>query len=66
MSRKELQDKSELSDRKSFVQNYIKPAMEEELIEYTIPEKPKQPFAKIQAYKKRKGVQEISVKNNLG
>ncbi|MEX0720604.1 MAG: hypothetical protein WD059_08050 [Balneolaceae bacterium] len=40
MSRKELQGKSGLSERKSFVQNYMEPAMEGELIEYTIPEKP--------------------------
>src|SRR5699024_9926890 len=40
MSRQELQDVLELSDRKSFINNYIVPAMEAGLIEYTIPEKP--------------------------
>jgi len=58
-SRKELQGKLDLSDRKSFVQNYIEPAMEAGLIEYTIPEKPNSRLQKYRltekgkAYKKK-------------
>jgi len=40
MSRQELQGVLDLADRKSFSNNYIKPAMEYGFIEYTIPEKP--------------------------
>jgi len=40
MSRQDLQNMLELSDRKSFINNYVNPALEVGLIEYTIPEKP--------------------------
>ncbi|MEX0609386.1 MAG: ATP-binding protein, partial [Balneolaceae bacterium] len=54
MSRKELQGKSGLSDRKSFVQNYMEPAMEGGLIEYTIPEKPNSRLQKYRLTEKGK------------
>jgi len=38
--RAELQEKVGLSDRKSFTKNYLNPALEQGLIEMTIPEKP--------------------------
>ncbi|MEX2585459.1 MAG: glycosyltransferase family 4 protein, partial [Balneolaceae bacterium] len=41
MSREELQKKLGLSDRKHFQEKYIRPALEQGVIEYTIPEKPK-------------------------
>lgn len=41
MSREELQMKLGLSDRKHFQEKYIRPALEQGIIEYTIPEKPK-------------------------
>jgi hypothetical protein len=40
MSRKEILDALKLKDRKSLRERYIKPALEMELIEMTIPEKP--------------------------
>lgn len=40
LTRQELQDKLNLKDRKSFVERYLKPALEQGLIEMTIPEKP--------------------------
>ncbi|MEY8715466.1 Fic family protein [Francisella philomiragia] len=40
LTRQELQDKLNLKDRKSFVERYLKPALEQKLIEMTIPEKP--------------------------
>ncbi|MCO5259140.1 MAG: hypothetical protein M9916_03265 [Crocinitomicaceae bacterium] len=39
-SRDELQDMLELKDRENFRLNYLKPALEQELIEMTIPDKP--------------------------
>ena len=40
MSREEIQEKLGLSDKKDYVQNYQKPALEGGLIEMTIPNKP--------------------------
>ena len=40
MSRESLQDALGLSDRKSFRQRYLKPALDEGLIEMTVPHKP--------------------------
>ena len=40
LTRQELQDKLNLKDRKSFVERYLKPALEQNLIEMTIPDKP--------------------------
>ncbi|APC96543.1 Fic family protein [Francisella frigiditurris] len=40
LTRQELQNKLKLKDRKSFVERYLKPALEQKLIEMTIPEKP--------------------------
>jgi len=40
MSRDELQMALGLKDRKSFWKRYLKPALEQGLIEMTIPEKP--------------------------
>jgi len=41
MTRQELQDILELSDRMHFLNNYLKPAFESGAIEMTIPDKPK-------------------------
>ncbi|WP_411961512.1 Fic family protein [Francisella sp. SYW-2] len=40
LTQQPLQDKLMLKDRKSFVERYLKPALEQNLIEMTIPEKP--------------------------
>ncbi|WP_103664999.1 Fic family protein [Gracilimonas amylolytica] len=40
MSREEIQEKMGLLDRKNFRKNYLKPALEAGLIEYTVPDKP--------------------------
>ena len=40
MSREALQAALALQDRKSFRERYIKPALDESLIEMTIPDKP--------------------------
>ncbi len=39
-TRQDLQDKLKLSDRENFRKNYLQSALDEELIELTIPEKP--------------------------
>jgi ATP-dependent DNA helicase RecG len=39
-TRKDLQNRLELSDRENFRKNYLQSALDEELIELTIPEKP--------------------------
>ena len=40
MSREALQAVLDLQDRKSFRERYLKPALQEGLIEYTLPDKP--------------------------
>ena len=39
-TRQDLQDKLKLLDRENFRKNYLQPALDEELVEQTIPEKP--------------------------
>jgi hypothetical protein len=41
MSREELMNALGLDDRKNFRVNYLNPAMQDNLVEYTIPDKPK-------------------------
>lgn len=48
MTRQEIQDKLNLSDRKNFIMNYLQPALEVEVIEMTIPDNPR---SSIQRYK---------------
>lgn len=48
MSRDEIQAACELKDRKSFVARYLKPALDVEVIEMTIPEKPR---SRLQPYR---------------
>jgi len=40
INRKEIQDKLNLNDRMNFMKNYLKPAIEQGIIEMTIPDKP--------------------------
>lgn len=40
MNRQELQEMMGLADRKNFGENYLEPALQQGLIEYTIPGKP--------------------------
>ncbi len=46
MSRSELMNKLHLNDEKNFRQNYIQAALQQNLIERTIPEKPNTPRQK--------------------
>jgi Fic family protein len=48
MSREQLQQQLGLADRKSFRQAYLQPALEQELIEMTLPDKPQ---SKLQRYR---------------
>jgi Fic family protein len=48
MSREQLQQQLGLADRKSFRQAYLQPALEQELIEMTLPDKPQ---SKLQQYR---------------
>lgn len=41
MSREELQEQGGLKDRKSFTARYLKPALEQGLVEMTKPDKPR-------------------------
>lgn len=50
MLREEIQEKLGLKDRKSFIQRYLKPALEAGLIEMTIPDKP---TSRLQRYRRR-------------
>lgn len=49
MSRVEIQENLNLSDKKNFVMNYLQPALELGLIEMTIPDKPN---SRLQRYRK--------------
>ena len=40
MNREQLQFALQLKNRDSFIKTYIRPALTQEIIEYTIPEKP--------------------------
>ncbi|WP_340680080.1 Fic family protein [Paraglaciecola sp.] len=51
MNREELQQALKLKDRKSFRERYLKPALEAELIEMTIPDKPNSPLQRYQLKK---------------
>ncbi|WP_069130093.1 Fic family protein [Rhodohalobacter halophilus] len=46
LSRDDIQEKLGLSDRKNFRKNYLNPAIESGLIEYTIPDSPNHPNQK--------------------
>lgn len=51
MPREEIQAILGLKDRKSFRDRYLKPALEADLIEMTLPDKP---TSKVQRYRKKK------------
>lgn len=58
MSRDDLQAAVGLSDRKSFRERYIKPALDDGLIEMTIPDKPN---SRLQKYRlSAKGLQRLA------
>jgi hypothetical protein len=48
MSRDEIMARLQLSDRKSFRERYLKPALQEGLLALTLPDKPRSP---LQRYK---------------
>ena len=52
LTRKEKQHKLKLGDHMHFLKNYLQPALKEELIEMTIPEKPKSRNQKYRLTKK--------------
>ena len=52
MSREELQDLLRLQDRKSFRARYLRPALADEFIEMTIPDKPNSPLQRYQITEK--------------
>jgi len=54
MTREELQSVLNLQDRKSFRERYLKPALEEGLIEMTIPGKPNSRLQKCRLTDQRK------------
>ncbi|WP_162340156.1 Fic family protein [Cyclobacterium salsum] len=56
LSRVEIQEKLGLSDKKNFKENYLSPALEEELIEMTIPEKPSSRHQKYRLTQKGKAL----------
>ena len=52
MSRQEIQDNLGLSDKRNFVENYLKPTLEQGIIEMTIPDKPNSRLQKYRLTKK--------------
>ena len=52
MTRQELQKKLELKGRANFEERYLRPAIENGLIEYTIPDKPNSRLQKYRLTKK--------------
>ena len=60
LNRQELQKKLNLSDRENFRVNYLLPALESDLIEMTIPEKPKN---SLQKYRLTAKGEELKKKN---
>ncbi|WP_375584233.1 Fic family protein [Cyclobacterium xiamenense] len=56
LSRVEIQEKLGLSDKKNFKENYLSPALEDELIEMTIPEKPSSRHQKYRLTQKGKAL----------
>jgi len=65
MSREEIQDKLQLTDRKSFIKRYIQPAKEFNIIEMTIPDKPNSSKQKYRLTKKGLGIKEILNKERM-
>jgi hypothetical protein len=63
MTRQELQKKLVLKGRSNFEERYLRPAIENGLIEYTIPGKPNSRLQKYRLTKKRRGIFE---KRNSG
>lgn len=57
MARQELMDKLDLKHRPTFLYSYLQPALESQLIEMTIPEKPNDPNQKYRLTKKGKALQ---------
>jgi hypothetical protein len=52
MSRQEIQNKLRLSNKKNFLENYLRPSISMGLVEMTIPDKPNRRLQKYRLTKK--------------
>ena len=59
MNRQEIQNKLKLSDREHFRLSYLKPALDSQLIEMTIPDKPQSSLQKYCLTEKGKQLKEV-------
>ena len=60
MTRAELQRKLKLKDKMHFIERYLKPAIQQGMIELTIPDKPKSPKQKYRLTEKGKKLNQVS------
>jgi ATP-dependent DNA helicase RecG len=58
LSRTEIQGKLKLTDKKNFKENYLKPALEQDLIVMTIPDKPNSSLQKYRLTNKGKSLKD--------
>jgi ATP-dependent DNA helicase RecG len=58
LSRTEIQEKLKLTDKKNFKENYLKPALEQDLIVMTIPDKPNSSLQKYRLTNKGKSLKD--------
>lgn len=62
LSRTEIQDKLKLTDKKNFKENYLKPALEQDLVVMTIPDKPNSNLQKYSHTTKGKSLK-VTIRN---